>query len=154
LGGDTWIVGCQIPNTIVYPEYNPSASCSADDRRASFSLPQIYDQFGLYQPHCGLQNVKFAFGHDEYMYRMLLYNQCSIPLEGLLVIRYHSCYVWHTHNEYQHLMTGYDAKIKELVQEFNKYDLYTKAEERINIDDIKEYYDQLIKKYLPNKLFW
>jgi hypothetical protein len=29
-------------------------------------------ELGIYQPHCGLENVKFAYGHDEYMYQMMV----------------------------------------------------------------------------------
>ena len=43
----------------------------------------------------GMKNLKFAWGHDEYLYQMLLHNKVTIPLEGLYIIRYHSCYPWH-----------------------------------------------------------
>src|ERR1700744_4232043 len=122
LGGDTWIVGCQIPESIIFPEFNKL--------NPDYHNELLNNKYGIYKPNCGLENVKFAFGHDEYLYRMLAYNKlhgrCFIPDEGLLVIRYHSCYVWHTHNEYDHLMVQKDYKIKELVNEFNKCDLYTK----------------------------
>lgn len=147
LGGDTWIVGCEIPNTIVFPEfnkYNPEYG--------------KYDKYGIYSPNCGLENVKFAFGHDEYMFRMLKFNTekglCSIPYQGLLAIRYHSCYVWHTENEYNHLMNQNDYKIKDLVKILNKFDLYTKVEQRINTNQVRDYYSKLIDKYLPGKLYW
>lgn len=29
-------------------------------------------ELGIYQAHCGLENVKFAYGHDEYMYQMMV----------------------------------------------------------------------------------
>lgn len=147
LGGDTWIVGCEIPNTIVFPEFNKDN-------------PEYgkYDKYGIYSPNCGLEKVKFAFGHDEYMYRMLKYNSerniCTIPHDGLLTIRYHSCYVWHTENEYEHLMNENDYKIKDLVNILNRYDLYTKVEQRVNINEACDYYSKLIDKYLPAELYW
>lgn len=26
-------------------------------------------KFGIYKPNCGIENVMWAWGHDEYMYR-------------------------------------------------------------------------------------
>ena len=31
--------------------------------------PKYNTKYGMYEPHCGLDNLKFAWGHDEYMYR-------------------------------------------------------------------------------------
>lgn len=39
---------------------------------------------GIYKEHCGLKNLKFAFGHDEYLYHFLLHNKSTIPKEGKL----------------------------------------------------------------------
>src|SRR5207244_2910274 len=98
--------------------------------------------------------------HDEYMYQMLKFNKThykhSLPNEALLIIRYHSCYVWHTHNEYLDLMSPSDHHIKELTKTFNKFDLYTKQnmKNQTNNSELKQYYENLIKKYFPGKLYW
>lgn len=64
LGGDTWIVGCRIPDCTVFPEFNV---LNPDQ------LHPVYGtEYGIYKPNCGLQNVMFAYGHDEYMYQMLV----------------------------------------------------------------------------------
>jgi len=55
----------------------------------------------MYKPKCGLKNLFFAYGHDEYMYRMLIHNKTTIPKEGLGIIRYHSCYPLHSKDEYK-----------------------------------------------------
>lgn len=57
--------------------------------------PKYNTKHGIYKPNCGMKNLKFAWGHDEYLYQMLLHNKVTIPLEGLYIIRYHSCYPWH-----------------------------------------------------------
>ena len=88
LGGDTFVVGCQIPNdAVVFPEFN---ELNPDMRN-----PKYNTKYGMYEPHCGLDQLKLAWGHDEYLYRMLVANDCSIPKEGLDMIRYHSAYPWH-----------------------------------------------------------
>ncbi len=43
------------------------------------------------------------------------------------MIRYHSCYPWHTGGAYRHLMTDRDHELLKSVLEFNKFDLYTKV---------------------------
>jgi inositol oxygenase len=83
LGGDTFVVGCLIPNdSVVFPEFN--------QLNPDMANPHYNTHYGMYEPNCGLDQLKFAWGHDEYMYRMLVANECSIPREGLDMIRYHS----------------------------------------------------------------
>ena len=44
---------------------------------------------------------------------------------------------------------------KKYVKIFNKYDLYSKTDEDFNIDNIKEYYENLINKFFTStKLKW
>mmetsp|Transcript_39226 Transcript_39226/g.117958 ORF Transcript_39226/g.117958 Transcript_39226/m.117958 type:complete len:292 (-) Transcript_39226:597-1472(-) len=66
LGGDTWVVGCQIPDgdAVVFPEFNRLNPDMNDSRYNT--------KYGMYEPHCGLDRLMFAWGHDEYMYRMLV----------------------------------------------------------------------------------
>lgn len=42
----------------------------------------------MYEPNCGLSKVYISWGHDEYMYQMLKHNKCTLPEEGLYIIRY------------------------------------------------------------------
>lgn len=111
-------------------------------------------ELGIYTEGCGLDNVRFAYGHDEYLYRMLVHNKAKIPEEGLMMIRLHSCYPWHTGGSYRKLMNEKDKKMEEWVRKFNKFDLYTKADSRPDIPKLKVYYSKLIEKYLPGKLWW
>lgn len=146
LGGDTWVVGVPIPDTAVFSEFNQLN----DDR----SNPSYQGPLGMYESKCGLENLKFAYGHDEYMYRMLVHNKTTIPEQGLAMIRYHSCYPLHKHGEYKELLAPGDEELMDWVREFNKFDLYTKADERPNVDKLWPYYQSLIDKYLPGKLDW
>ena len=145
LVGDTFIVGCRIPDSIVYPEYNKFHPDKCD--------PILGTKYGIYSPNCGLDNCVVSFGHDEYLYQMLKANKTSLPEEALYVIRYHSLYLHHRENAYTYLLSKKDIKLLPLLKQFNKYDLYTKDQEIPTLD--KEYYNNLILKYLPStKLYW
>lgn len=146
LGGDTWVVGCAIPDGVVFPQYNALNPDMGDSRYNT--------KFGMYQPNCGLKSLTFAWGHDEYMYRMLLHNKTTIPEEGLAMIRYHSLYPWHTRGAYSHLLVEEDESMKRWVLDFNQFDLYTKANSVPDPTKLWPYYQGLIDKYMPGKLRW
>lgn len=147
LGGDTWVVGCALPDKgIVFPQFNKLNPDMAN--------PKYNTKFGIYHENIGFKNLKFAFGHDEYMYRMLVHNNSKIPHEGLQMVRLHSCYAWHSGKNYRHLMAEEDAAIEEWIIKFNAFDLYTKSDERPDVEALKPYYQSLIDKYCPGKLKW
>lgn len=146
LGGDTWVLGCRIPDSVVFPEFNALNPDMQD--------PRYNTENGMYEPKCGMANLKFAWGHDEYLYQFLKFNQTTIPDEGLAMIRYHSCYPWHKDKEYQQFMTEEDHEMMDWVLEFNKFDLYTKADTRPDVKQLWPYYQSLIDKYLPGELCW
>lgn len=146
LGGDTWVLGCRIPECGVLPELNESNPEMKDERYNT--------ENGIYEAGCGINNLTLAYGHDEYMYQMLVHNKCKIPAEGLAMIRLHSCYPWHKGGAYKQFMTAEDEKTLEWVLKFNKYDLYTKADERPDVEKLWPYYQSLIDKYCPGKLDW
>src|ERR1700735_3950033 len=58
--GDTFPVGCAWSSDIVYREY---FAANPDSRVPEFQTPN-----GIYEPHCGLDNVMLSWGHDEYVY--------------------------------------------------------------------------------------
>lgn len=146
LGGDTWVVGVPIPDTAVFPEFNPL--------NPDKDVPEYQGPTGMYEPHCGLENLLFAYGHDEYLYRMLVHNKTTLPKEGLAMIRYHSCYPLHQEDEYKELLAPGDEDLLHWIREFNQFDLYTKADKRPNVEELWPYYQSLIDKYLPGKLDW
>src|ERR1700674_2714676 len=77
--GDTFPVGCQYSDKIVYSEFfaeNPDAQ-----------VPELQTPCGIYHERCGLENVHMSWGHDEYMYHVV---KDYMPEPALYMIRYHS----------------------------------------------------------------
>jgi inositol oxygenase len=145
LGGDTWVVGRKIPDTCIFPEFN---SANPD-----MTVDAYNTDLGIYQAGCGMNSLLFAYGHDEYLYQMLKANGCTIPEEAFAMIRFHSCYPWHTRGEYREFMTEQDYRALEAVRTFNQFDLYTKDNDgaKINVEELWPYYDSLIEKYFPSQ---
>ncbi|XP_028396609.1 inositol oxygenase-like [Dendronephthya gigantea] len=144
--GDTFPLGCKFSDKIVFSEqfvYNPDAK-----------VPEYSSKYGMYEPNCGLNNVQMSWGHDEYMYQVLLANKCKIPEEGLYMIRFHSFYPWHGSGDYDHLCNTEDRKMMSWIKEFNRFDLYSKADSLPDVEKIKPYYQSLIDQYCPGKLKW
>ena len=92
------------------------------------------------------------------MYRMLVANNCTIPREGLDMIRYHSAYPMHDKGAYKHLLKPEDEERLEWIKIFNRFDLYTKDADndiRADIEELWPYYKGLLDKYgLGGKLKW
>jgi len=155
LGGDTWVVGCKIPSSCVFPEFNFLNPDMQD--------PRYNTETGIYERGCGINSLHFAWGHDEYAY-LVVKNHTDklrtaghanlIPDEGLAMLRFHSAYPWHNKGEYAWAEAPGDEKLKEAVLKFNTFDLYTKADVRPDIQALWPYYQELVDKYLPGKLAW
>lgn len=146
LGGDTWVVGCRIPDEVVMPHFN---ALNADMKDKVMNTSN-----GIYSEGCGISNLTYAYGHDEYMYQMLVHNKTLLPKEALAMIRYHSCYPMHDRGCYRQFFAEGDEELIEWVKEFNQYDLYTKSDERPDVEALKPYYQGLINRYCPGKLKW
>ncbi|XP_077288222.1 myo-inositol oxygenase isoform X2 [Arctopsyche grandis] len=145
--GDTFVVGCDWGPSIVYRETSFKDNPDGADNRYN-------TKYGMYKPHCGLDNVNLSWGHDEYLYRVLKHNGTKLPEAALCMIRYHSFYPWHAGGDYKHLTNKMDEEKMKWVLEFNKYDLYTKSEDIPNIETLWPYYESLIEKYMPGVLEW
>jgi len=143
--GDTYPVGCNFSNKIVYSEYFKQNS--------DLTNPQYSTQLGIYTPKCGLDNLLFSFSHDIYLYSVLKHNGALIPEKYLKIVRYHSAYVIHKDNEYDQFMKDEDYETRELCKQFSYCDLYTKDDRnKLNIEELMPYYDKLIKKYIPKEI--
>ena len=142
--GDTFITGCKIPDEMIFREFNMLNPEMNDDCTNT--------KLGIYKENCGLENVLMSFGHDEYLYQLLKHNNVKLPDEAYYMIRYHSCYLWHQNNKYDHLMNDKDKKMKAWVKLFNKYDLYTKENLDFDTNTLRLYYGKIVKKYLPERL--
>ncbi|XP_069085543.1 inositol oxygenase isoform X1 [Pleurodeles waltl] len=145
--GDTFPVGCKFQDSIVFRDC--TFQKNPDNKHSEYST-----KFGIYTPHCGLDNVLMSWGHDEYMYNVLKFNKCSLPEEGFYMIRFHSFYPWHTGGDYMHLCNKKDLRMLPWVREFNKFDLYTKTEDLPDVESLRPYYQSLIDKYCPGILSW
>ncbi|XP_067034276.1 inositol oxygenase-like [Acropora muricata] len=144
--GDTFPLGCKFSEHIVFPETfknNPDTN-----------IPEYSTKYGIYKPNCGLDNVTMSWGHDEYMYQVLVGNNSKLPKEALYMIRYHSFYPWHCSGDYTYLCNDEDMDMLKWVKEFNKYDLYSKSDALPDVKSVTPYYEQLIKKYCPGELSW
>jgi inositol oxygenase len=142
--GDTFPVGCRFDEANVFYETFKENPDAGDSR---FNTPN-----GVYEPGCGLENVVMSWGHDEYMYQVCLGNKSTLPLPALYMIRFHSFYPWHKHAAYQNLLNDQDKEMLKWVLEFNQFDLYSKDPVPVNIEECKEYYSRIAKKYFPEKV--
>ncbi|KIJ59961.1 hypothetical protein HYDPIDRAFT_177635 [Hydnomerulius pinastri MD-312] len=143
--GDTFVVGCAFSDKNIYPE---TFAGNPDFGDAVYST-----ECGIYEPHCGLDNVMMSWGHDEYLYHVVK-DQSTLPDEALAMIRYHSFYPWHREDAYMHLTNAKDMKALEAVRAFNPYDLYSKSDEPCDVEKLRPYYEGLIAKFFPAELKW
>jgi len=139
--GDTFPVGCAWSDKIVYPEYF-AANPDAEDAR-------FQTKYGVYWHGCGLGNVDLSWGHDEYVYHML---KDYLPEPALYMLRYHSFYAQHREEAYDHLMDEHDRELFKWVRLFNPYDLYSKNPVPPDWSRLRPYYEELVAKYLPEKV--
>jgi len=142
--GDTFPVGCRFDEANVFHDsfkHNPDTKD-----------PRYNTENGAYEPGCGLENIVMSWGHDEYMYQVCKRNNCTLPIQALYMIRFHSFYPWHRHSAYSHLLNNQDIDMLKWVLEFNQFDLYSKDDNPIDIEKLKPYYEKLAKKYFPEKV--
>ncbi|XP_012881265.1 PREDICTED: inositol oxygenase isoform X1 [Dipodomys ordii] len=145
--GDTFPVGCRPQASVVFRD------CTFQDN-PDLQDPRYSTELGMYQPHCGLENVLMSWGHDEYLYQMMKFNKFSLPWEAFYMVRFHSFYPWHTGGNYRQLCNQQDLDMLPWVQEFNKFDLYTKSPDLPDVHQLRPYYQGLIDKYCPGVLSW
>ncbi|KAF9662452.1 hypothetical protein SADUNF_Sadunf18G0054700 [Salix dunnii] len=119
--GDTFPLGCAFDESNVHHKYfknNPD-----------FKNPDYSSKNGIYKEGCGLDNVVISWGHDDYMY-----------LDFLRDVALHKA------GAYKHLMNKQDEEDLKWLNIFNKYDLYSKSKVLVDVDEVKPYYQSLIKK--------
>lgn len=141
--GDTHPVGCQFSDNIVFHEY---FAANPDSHHPTYSTP-----YGIYAPHCGLDNVHLSWGHDEYLYHVV---KNYLPEPALYVIRYHSFYPAHREGAYRYLMNEKDLEMLSWLEQFRNYDLYSKDNTPIDVEAIKPYYRELVAEFFPPELNW
>ena len=143
--GDTYVVGCKFPDTIVYPE-------TMENNPDYFK----YHDKCIYEKNCGLENLVITFGHDEYLYGVLKHNKDLHKLTDrtMNMIRYHSLYPWHTGGSYDDFMSPCDEYILKDVLEFNSFDLYSKEDPIEITQSVKDYYEKLLDEYFFSEMEW
>ncbi|ETE65018.1 Inositol oxygenase, partial [Ophiophagus hannah] len=119
------------------PDPSPSSQCQT--------------KYGMYQPHCGLENVLMSWGHDEYMYQVMKKNKFALPEE--------SPPRWWPQEELgdpwgKMLASPWLIKSCSEETQHHKFDLYTKCEQLPDPQQLKPYYECLIAKYCPGQLDW
>jgi len=142
--GDTFAVGCAFDDRIIYGSKSFAANPDSND--------SIYStKYGIYSPGCGLDNIMLSWGHDEYLYHVVK-DQSTLPDEALGMIRYHSFYPWHQQGAYKEFMNDKDHEMLKAAKKFNPYDLYSKSDERPNVEKLKPYYLELIDEFFPKRV--
>lgn len=141
--GDTFPVGCAYSSEVVYPEY---FAANPDSR-----VPEFQTECGIYEKHCGLDNVMLSWGHDEYIYHV---TRQYLPEPAQYMLRYHSFYAAHRHGAYRNLMNRHDEEMFSWVRAFNPYDLYSKGADRPNLKELRPYYEDLIAEFFPSQIDW
>ena len=141
--GDTFPVGCAWSDQIVFPEF---FAANPDNQ-----VPQYQTLYGIYEPHCGLENVHLSWGHDEYIYTV---TRDYLPEPAQYILRYHSFYPAHKHGAYTYLMNASDEQMFDWVRKFNPYDLYSKGSERPRFKELKSYYEDLVSEFFPDRIAW
>jgi len=144
--GDTFPVGCAHEQSVIYHKFFDNNPDKHD--------PKYNTALGVYTKNCGLETVDMSWGHDEYMYQVMLKNNCTLPPAAHFIVRYHSFYALHRDDAYGYLLNEEDARHLAWLKEFNKHDLYTKSHVPADVAALKDYYQGLIKKYFPEKLVW
>ena len=141
--GDTFVLGCKFSDKIVYPEF------FADN--PDYRIPEYQTLNGIYEPGCGLDNVHLSWGHDEYIYHV---TKAYMPVEAQYMLRYHSFYPWHREGAYDHLCNEKDREMMYWVNEFNRYDLYSKSDSAPDTVKLRPYYEALIAEFFPKQIRW
>jgi len=141
--GDTFPVGCRYSEKVVFHE--------AFQANPDYQNELYQTELGIYEAGCGLDQVMMSWGHDEYLFHVA---KDYLPMPGLYMIRYHSCYPIHREQAYQALMNQQDREMFAWVNDFNQYDLYTKRDERMDVKALRPYYEELIAEYFPSQIDW
>ncbi|CAF1129216.1 unnamed protein product [Adineta steineri] len=151
--GDTFPVGCMFERVGVFPEYF--------DYNPDLKHPVYSTKLGIYEPKCGLNNLIMSFSHDEYLYKVLTheknasqFTEKKLPIQSYYMIRYHSFFPWHKFEAYTCFENEIDKENKHWVQIFASFDLYSKAHDIVDIESVKPYYQNLMKQYLPAKIYF
>lgn len=145
--GDTWVLGCALPSSLVFPEFN------------IYSPHFDFSTYGIYEPHCGIRNLEITYSHDVYLADLLRhpFNEPlhRLPPEAIDIIHFHSLYPFFDKDAYAHFMAPQDEELKTLLRYFNQCDLYSKTDGvKVTLGLLKETFGDLVKEYFPDEKIW
>ena len=106
------IVGCKIPRRAI-SYFGEFRHLNADEND-----PRFNSDTGVYQAHCGLENVLLIWSGCEYVYHLLRHNHATLPEEAYAMLRYFLLFDWHEHQEYSSLTNDVDDDMLLFIQEF------------------------------------
>ena len=141
--GDTFPVGCAYSDKNVFPEYF--------EANPDLANPLYQTKYGIYSEGCGWEKIHMSWGHDEYLYQVV---KNYLPAEASHIIRYHSFYPAHLHGAYDYLMNQDDREMFPWLELFQTYDLYSKTTEKLDLDALKPYYEELVAEFFPPVIEW
>ena len=79
---------------------------------------------------------------------------CRFSERALAMIRWHSCYPVHREGAYDRFLTAHDRELLDWVRDFNRFDLYTKRDERMDVAALRPFYQDLIDRHFPAEIAW
>ena len=141
--GDTFPLGCAFSPEIIFHEFfaeNPDST-----------TPEYSSERGIYEAGCGLDAVTMAWGHDEYLYRVV---REHLPEEALFVIRFHSFYPLHQESAYEWMLNARDRELVPWLRRFQAHDLYSKSSEAPDFAALSKHYHAMVERWLPEPLAW
>ncbi len=106
------IVGCKIPRRAI-SYFGEFLHLNADEND-----PRFNSDTGVYQAHCGLENVLLIWSGCEYVYHLLRYNHAALPIEAYAMLRYFLLVDWYEHHDYSSLTNDVDDDMLPFIQEF------------------------------------
>ena len=115
--GNARVVGCAAPSDATFNEFR-SLNADIDDHQ--YNTP-----IGIYQHHCGFNDVVMTWTGTEYMSHLLKFNEIDIPDEGLRMLRLFTFYDWHQSNHYCELANDDDNDVKSFIVDF--YEIWNSA---------------------------
>ncbi len=139
--GDIFPIGCRYSERIIRHEF---LKLNPDWHNLDYQTVN-----GIYEPGCGLDQVVFSYGHDEYMYQLL---KDHLPRPQAWMIRYHS--FQSIAGDYLHLFSDEDLRLREShMKPFARHDLYTKNPHQVLEARLPEY-QRLVQTRFPDAMEW
>jgi inositol oxygenase len=141
----TWLVGARIPDSIEFPELN---ELNADHNSGVKSVGPCQDV---------LDDALLLPGTpDEYLFRVLVHNQASLPSEALAAIRLWSLKTWHQNGSYTDVLSSSASKdTKEWLASLARFSSVSDVSiQQVDPAARLSYYLGLADKYLPSVLHW